>query len=908
MRKLSIFVVVLILALSVSVVLGQAAMTTNISTTSNSTPLNVFLFPVKAFTFGNTSYEISKDHQTLFSYSMNQESYQVFLLPTYLLNNYELSFDFVISKVGPENWMGFRIMFDNQSNSATESRNGFYLAFFKGVINFLNFADGNWSVLNSASYNYQIGKKYHVDLYVNENSFELYINKEKIMSSSLPNGYWLKGNVGIYSSYADIIIKDMLIQNVASSNGNSEMEGEKMENEFLVPISNQYEFTEDSKYFFLVGPEYTISFFKKGGINYIYDQKNKCFVIFNENNYSNFKLEFFDGKPSIDLLDALDTEGKIDGSTVTIKQIFRTKVGTIESVYDFNTNKKIISNYIIISPSNDAIGDDFSNSSFKIQGIFPNNQEKSLWSSNVFGMIYSKSNKMAFNIAYLSNSDFHSIVVDSDHVEIPVQTAGKFLHNHNIDIGTMYFWISHGNTLECKSTFWNLFDYLGYKDINPPNVDNLKILEVDPGGPITTWFTGIGSFDKLWKYLQPAFSIGFNALWIMPSYSWSSSPYNVNDFYKISSEYGGNVEYKSFIEKAHEKGIYIIQDIVPLGGDVKVSDEDIKLWSRYGRDGFIQTSFGHTFNYAAKGWQDYMAKVVQFYVKNFNVNGWRVDTAWENGPESFNWQEKYQSNHRASFASLGGDLGMLKAIFNASKEVKGLNPLIMPENYMMSIPEFYKYSNLDYGGGLISNLGEGGEKQGLQSLMKSDASPETWAHDIQKYLDEEYYSLPEWAYVMREVANHDTTMKGTFSISVGLSADYYGTSRLKAIIALLTFIRGVPMMYMTDWNDMQDYLKEIFKIRSANSALNNGKAVYDPNYVNASNGVIAFLRKDKTQELLVLVSMNPQDVKSNVYVDPSLYSQNDLKDLTNGKSYQIKNGNFSIDISGFGYEVLKFTN
>ena len=885
-------------------VVGVATPTTSVSTSE----FNVFSFPVKAFTFGNTSYEISKDRKTIYSHSMKQESYQVFLLPS-SLNRYKLFFDFVVNKVGPQNWMGFRIMFNNQSNKTTksnnltESRNGFYIAFFKNIIYFLSFANGNWHILSSTPWKYEVGNKYHTDLYVDNNRsfFRLFINGKEIMSCHFPAGYWIKGNVGIYTSYAEVTIKNMKIQSISSSQG-----GKKMKNESSIPISPHYKLLKNPSYLFITGPEYTISFFKNGGIHYIYDQRNKCYALFNPKEYSNFDLVLFDTNSAVSLLNAIKTEGEIDGATITVRQTFNTKIGIVESIYNFNTKRQIISNYITISPLDVVVGKDFSNSFFNIQGILPGIQEKNLWNSNVFGMVYSQAKNIGFNVAYLSNSDFHSIIVDGNSAEIQVQTAGRFLKDHTVKIGTMYFWVSHGDSLKCKSTFWDLFDYLGYKDINPPNINNLRILEVQPGGPITTWFTGIGNFDKLWKYLQPALSIGFNALWVMPSYVFSSSPYNVENFYKISTEYGGNDGYKTFIETAHKNGVSIIQDIVPLGGNIKVKDEDIKRWSRYGRDGYIQISFGHTFNYAAKGWQNYMKNVVEFYTKNFNVDGWRVDVASERGAESFNWNQQYQNNRRASFASLGGDLEMLKTVFDGSKEISNKNPIVLPESYVMTIPEFYKYSNLGYGGGLILNLGQGGEKEGFQSLMESHAVAEKWAYDIQKYLDEEYYSLPKWAYTMRQVANHDTTMKGTFPISVGLASKFYGLNRLKAIMALLTFVKGVPMMYMTDWSDMQNYLKEIFKIRLENPALNDGSAIYDPSYVNASNGVIAFLRKDKSQELLVLVSMNSQSVKSAVYVNPSLYSQNKLRDLINGKIYQVKDGSFSIDIPEFGYKILEF--
>lgn len=84
-----------------------------------------------------------------------------------------------------------------------------------------------------------------------------------------------------------------------------------------------------------------------------------------------------------------------------------------------------------------------------------------------------------------------------------------------------------------------------------------------------TWFSG-GDFKGLEEKLDYIKDLGATAIWITPPIKnqWSegnfggSHGYWASDFMEVDPHYGDLKAYKSFVDKAHEKGLYVIQDIV----------------------------------------------------------------------------------------------------------------------------------------------------------------------------------------------------------------------------------------------------------------------------------------------------------------------------------------------------------
>lgn len=103
-----------------------------------------------------------------------------------------------------------------------------------------------------------------------------------------------------------------------------------------------------------------------------------------------------------------------------------------------------------------------------------------------------------------------------------------------------------------------------------------------------TWFSG-GDFKGLEQKLDYIKELGATAIWITPPVKneWSegnfggSHGYWASDFMSVDPHYGDLAAYKSFVDSAHSKGLYVIQDIVVnhVGDYFNISGNDSNKWS-----------------------------------------------------------------------------------------------------------------------------------------------------------------------------------------------------------------------------------------------------------------------------------------------------------------------------------------
>ena len=76
---------------------------------------------------------------------------------------------------------------------------------------------------------------------------------------------------------------------------------------------------------------------------------------------------------------------------------------------------------------------------------------------------------------------------------------------------------------------------------------------------------GIGDFNGIIEKLDYIKSLGCNALWINPCYDspFKDAGYDVRDYKKVAPRYGTNEDLYRLFDKAHEKGIRVLLDLVP---------------------------------------------------------------------------------------------------------------------------------------------------------------------------------------------------------------------------------------------------------------------------------------------------------------------------------------------------------
>jgi maltose alpha-D-glucosyltransferase/alpha-amylase len=89
--------------------------------------------------------------------------------------------------------------------------------------------------------------------------------------------------------------------------------------------------------------------------------------------------------------------------------------------------------------------------------------------------------------------------------------------------------------------------------------------EIYPQSFYDTNADGIGDLQGITEKLDYIKNLGCNALWINPCFEspFHDAGYDISDYRKIAPRYGTNEDMKRLFEKAHEKGIRVLLDLVP---------------------------------------------------------------------------------------------------------------------------------------------------------------------------------------------------------------------------------------------------------------------------------------------------------------------------------------------------------
>ena len=175
--------------------------------------------------------------------------------------------------------------------------------------------------------------------------------------------------------------------------------------------------------------------------------------------------------------------------------------------------------------------------------------------------------------------------------------------------------------------------------------------------------TPAGTINAALGYLPYLKSLGVNILWVMPIME-NASPinngpgpgYNISNFVKVAPEYGTNDDFKNFVSQAHLLGLKVILDVTPnhtssshqFAQDARIYGQNSFYWNYY-EHGKITSNTNNLddcltadgFNYYCGfsdqllnyNWNDidaryYMTEVYKWWVKEFDIDGYRLDVYW----------------------------------------------------------------------------------------------------------------------------------------------------------------------------------------------------------------------------------------------------------------------------------------
>jgi glycosidase len=166
---------------------------------------------------------------------------------------------------------------------------------------------------------------------------------------------------------------------------------------------------------------------------------------------------------------------------------------------------------------------------------------------------------------------------------------------------------------------------------------------------------GIGDFNGVTAKLDYLQQLGINAIWLMPIHpSPSYHGYDVINYYNVNPDYGSMEDFKRMVNEAHKRGIRVIIDLVlnhtsdqnPLFIDANNNPgspyRNWYIWSdtdpgyagplgtawHPGKSGFYYGIFSASMpdlNYENQAVTDGMYKVVNFWLNNVGIDGFRLD-------------------------------------------------------------------------------------------------------------------------------------------------------------------------------------------------------------------------------------------------------------------------------------------
>jgi glycosidase len=154
---------------------------------------------------------------------------------------------------------------------------------------------------------------------------------------------------------------------------------------------------------------------------------------------------------------------------------------------------------------------------------------------------------------------------------------------------------------------------------------------------------------KRFDYIK---SLGVDAVWISPFYKTSAyHGYHITDFFSIDERFGNSEDLKKIVEIAHENNIKVFLDFIPnhcskqhpfFLDSQENSKSKYREWFVYKRWPNKYLCFLHfselpKLNLYNKDCRQYIIEVAKYWIKEFDIDGYRIDHAI--GPPVFFWEE-----------------------------------------------------------------------------------------------------------------------------------------------------------------------------------------------------------------------------------------------------------------------------
>lgn len=363
-------------------------------------------------------------------------------------------------------------------------------------------------------------------------------------------------------------------------------------------------------------------------------------------------------------------------------------------------------------------------------------------------------------------------------------------------------------------------------------------------------FSQEGNFNGVTAQLDRLKELGVNILWLMPIHPIGQekkkgtigSPYAVRDYYAINPDYGTADDFKRLVRESHRREMKVIIDVV--ANHTSWDSVMMKTPDFYVRDAAGKITYPHDWsdvaelNYDNPALRRYMTDMLKFWIKDFDLDGFRCDVAGE-VPTDF-WEQA-----REELEKVKPDIVMLAESDKPELLVRAFD--------------------FDYAWPMHSALNEV-----LQGRKPANALRAVWESDAAKY--------PRGALRMRFSDNHDERR----------AIARFGEPAALAAEALMLTLDGVPMLYngmeVGDTAESGDpalferllifwpfvkrrpefprFYQKMIALRHEHAALRGGETVWLHNSDEAR--VVTYARRNAGEEMVVAINFSSQPFNGTV--------------------------------------------
>lgn len=368
-------------------------------------------------------------------------------------------------------------------------------------------------------------------------------------------------------------------------------------------------------------------------------------------------------------------------------------------------------------------------------------------------------------------------------------------------------------------------------------------------------FSEKGTFKEIEREIPRLKELGVNVIWLMPIHPIGEvkrkgtlgSPYSVKDYYAINPEYGTAEDFKSLVKTAHENGIKVIIDLVinHTAWDNNLIVKHPEWYVRNDEGEIVSPNSDWTdvadLNYDNPELRRYMIEMMKYWIKEFDIDGYRCDVA-ELVPIDF-WNE-------------------------ARKELDKIKPVMMlaegslPEQHLEAFDLTYSWNVYD----------------ALARIIRKGHLPSV----LDNVLESEKYKFPKGSLRLRFNENHDKPR----------AVKFFGEDGALVSAFIVNTIPGVPLIYNgQEYGDttilslfekqvmsrdsvskrgkkFYSFYKKLFNFRKNSLALRRGEMIKAKTLND--DKVYAFWRKYGNETVLAIANLSTWGVTTKLQIDEVL--------------------------------------